>query len=95
MVVIGNFRTHAELRKKKRRNFHYSAKAIVDEKGTLLPCSIIDISENGARLLFETDAALPKKFVLVLTATGEIRRLCRVVWRNGLSAGVEFPDTNP
>jgi hypothetical protein len=94
MVVIGNFRNRAEMRKKKRRHFHFNARAVADEKGTLLPCSIIDISESGARLLFETDIALPERFLLVLTASGDIRRQCRVVWREGTTVGVAFPTAN-
>jgi hypothetical protein len=92
MVVVGNFRNRAELRKKKRRHFHYNAKIVVDAKGTLLSCSIIDISEHGARLVLENDREPPEHFVLLLTASGDTRRHCRVVWRNGTTVGVAFTD---
>jgi hypothetical protein len=92
MVVVGNFRNHAELRKKKRRHFHYNARILVDQKGTLLVCSIVDISELGARIVFENDREPPEQFVLLLTESGDARRHCRVVWRNGTTVGVAFTD---
>jgi len=94
MVVVGNFRNRAELRKKPRRQFHYVAKVVIDESGTVVPCSIADISETGARIVLESDTMLPDRFVLLLTATGEARRYCHVVWRSGTAVGVTFPQTN-
>ena len=95
MVVIGNYRTHAELRKKPRRQFHYNARILTDEKTPPIACSISDISESGARLALERDAELPETFMLLLTAHGGARRHCRVVWRTSLTIGVEFPDHQP
>lgn len=95
MVVIGNYRTHAELRKKPRRQFHYNARILIDEKTPAIACSIADISEGGARLTLERDKELPEAFMLLLTANGDARRNCHVVWRTGLTIGVEFPDPEP
>ena len=95
MVVIGNYRTHAELRKKPRRQFHYNARILTEEKTRPIACSISDISESGARLTLERDVEVPETFMLLLTANGGARRHCRVVWRTGLTIGVEFPDHQP
>jgi PilZ domain len=95
MVVIGNYRTHAELRKKPRRQFHYNARILTGEKTSPIACSISDISESGARLTLEHDAEVPETFMLLLTANGGARRHCRVVWRTDLTIGVEFPDHQP
>ncbi len=59
MVVIGNFRNRAELRKKPRRQFHYNARILIDTKTPAIACSISDISEIGARLLLASEDALP------------------------------------
>jgi len=91
MVVTRNFQNRAELRKKPRRHFHYNARIFTAEKAPLLPCALADISESGARLTLKNDAELPQQFMLVLTKAGEARRRCRVVWRDGLTLGVEFP----
>jgi len=92
MVVVGNFRNRAELRKKPRRQFHYNAKILIDKKTPPIACTIVDISESGARLSLERDEELPQTFVLLLTVNGGARRHCRVVWRTGLTVGVAFPD---
>jgi hypothetical protein len=88
-VISGKYRNGAELRKKPRRQFHYAA-AIVADDGPPLSCTISDISHSGARLLLENDDALPDRFLLLLTRTGDARRRCRVIWRTGVSVGVEF-----
>ena len=90
MVMTGNYRSRAELRKKPRRPFHYAAKILVD--GTTPPqkCTIADVSQTGARIVLEADNELPDRFVLVFARDGTPRRRCRVVWRNGTTVGVEF-----
>ena len=90
MVVIGDFRTRSELRKKPRRQFHYSARIIVDSNRPPLSCTISDISHSGARIALDHDEELPERFILLLTKTGGARRVCRVVWRTDLTYGVEF-----
>ena len=94
MVVVGNFRNRAELRKKPRRQFHYNARILVEVNAPLVPCAIVDISESGARLSLENDDALPETFTLLLTRNGRTRRHCRVVWRDGPTLGVEYPQTD-
>ena len=81
----------ADLRKKPRRQFHYNAGVLLDGKSLPQPCAIADISETGARIELATECNLPERFILLLTRKGEARRHCRLIWRNGLSAGVEFP----
>jgi hypothetical protein len=91
MVVVGNFRSHAELRKKPRRAFNHTARIVTGGEPPLLACAIADISEIGARLVLESDCELPEQFVLLLTPRGQPRRDCRVVWREGVTLGVAFP----
>jgi hypothetical protein len=90
-VAIGNPSNRAELRRKPRRQFHYNASVLLDATSQPCRCSISDISETGARIVLESECELPERFILLLTSSGEARRHCRLVWRNGLAAGVEFP----
>jgi hypothetical protein len=85
-------RSGAELRKNRRRPFHYNAQIFIDKDSPPIACSITNVSEGGARLMLEHDSDLPQTFMLLLTANGEARRNCRVVWRDGLTVGVKFPD---
>ncbi len=90
MVISGNYRTRAELRKKPRRQFHYSAKIVTDGKGSARTCTVSDISQTGARLVLDSDDELPDRFVLLFTRNGDTRRCCRIVWRTGMTVGVAF-----
>jgi hypothetical protein len=92
MVGVGNSSNRTELRRKPRRLFHYNAAILTDGKSPPRTCAIADISESGARILLESDSELPDRFLLLLSRNGQARRKCRVVWRNGLVVGVEFPN---
>lgn len=67
------------------------------KRGFLIPapdapwiqCYILDISENGA-CLDVGDLAVPKMFGLAMTAGGEVRRVCALIWRRGELIGVRF-----
>jgi hypothetical protein len=93
MVAVGNNRNHTELRKKPRRQFHYNAQILTDKDSPPLACTISDISQIGARLALERDEKLSDTFVLLLTATGGARRHCRLIWREGVTVGVQFLET--
>lgn len=95
MVVAGGLRNHAELRKKPRRQFHYDARILTDDKRPPLRCALADISETGARIVLKNECELPERFMLLLTPNGEARRLCRIIWRDGLTLGVDFPNAHP
>jgi len=90
MVVTGKFRGRAELRKKPRRQFQYTARIVADAATPPRPCAISDISDSGARIVLNSQADLPEQFILLLTKEGRARRKCRVVWRSGSIVGVEF-----
>jgi hypothetical protein len=93
MASAGRPRDGIELRKKPRRQFRYRAKILTSEKGTPRYCSISDISEIGARIVLARDEELPPRFLLLLSSQGGARRVCRLVWRKGLTVGVEFPES--
>jgi len=94
MGAVGNSRGRTEARRKPRRHFNYTAKILLDKEGPPHRCSISDISAAGARLVLENDCELPDRFLLLLSEIGTAHRRCRLVWRTGLTVGVEFPGSN-
>jgi len=92
MASVGNYRARAELRKQPRRQFHYQASVLVSKNGPPIACEIADISHTGARIVLANELELPDRFILMLNANGDARRVCRVVWRDGVTIGVEFPE---
>jgi hypothetical protein len=91
VAIVENSRPAKDLRKKPRRQFHYQAKILTSEKAQPRNCQIADISENGARIILERDQDLPSRFLLLLSTRSGTRRVCRLVWRKGLTVGVQFP----
>jgi hypothetical protein len=95
MVVIGPYRAQSELRRHRRKPINYSASIISADGAPPRRCALRDVSESGARLIFETDAAVPDEFVLLLSTNGNTRRHCRAVWRAELEMGVTFLRDTP
>src|ERR1700748_836648 len=58
-------------------------------------CSLLDVSEDGARLAIEGSiVGLPlKEFFLLLSSPGLAYRRCELAWVNGEEVGVNFLKT--
>jgi hypothetical protein len=56
---------------------------------TTMDCTIRDLSEGGARLVFGGATQLPKTFALLLLSD-HTRRPAELLWQRGLSAGIAF-----
>jgi hypothetical protein len=52
-------------------------------------CVIKDMSENGARIVLEGEAALPPQVTLVIAQSG-VRRTAAVIWQNDREVGLAF-----
>lgn len=80
----------AERRASERVRFNRGCLVQHDDIGTRA-CTIVDLSDGGARLVSDTD--LPVRFTLTLkTDAGERRKSCRLVWRLHQEFGVQFLD---
>jgi hypothetical protein len=79
-----------EQRTNLRRDTRYSVWIAYGDDNTLVPCSLLDVSQSGARLLVPGNEDLPSEFLLLLSEHGRARRQCRVAWRRRDRIGVEF-----
>jgi methyl-accepting chemotaxis protein len=55
-----------------------------------LRCTLVDVSETGARLAVKDVTEVPDRFTIVMTARGVPYRKCRLVWRGANEVGVSF-----
>ena len=55
-----------------------------------LSCTIVDISDSGARLALEDTSVVPDRFTIAMSERGVPRRQCRLVWRGANDVGVSF-----
>ena len=54
------------------------------------PCTLIDYSNSGARLVVDEPHAVAAQFSLLLRREASPGRRCRVKWRQGREIGAEF-----
>ena len=76
-------------RKHVRVNLHKPGFVIPAPDAPWIECTILDVSEKGV-CLDVGSLPVPKLFGLAFTATGEVLRVCSLVWRNGEMVGAEF-----
>jgi hypothetical protein len=62
---------------------------VLEPAGPWIECHIFEVSKHGACLEVGT-TALPRLFMLLMSPTGQVRRICKLLWRRGETAGVEF-----
>ena len=53
-------------------------------------CTMLDVSESGARLALRMEGLNLKEFFLVLSSTGVAFRRCELAWVNGDQVGALF-----
>jgi hypothetical protein len=72
-----------------RVNLHKPGFVIPAPDAPWIECTILDVSEKGVSLDVGS-LPVPKLFGLAFTATGEVLRVCSLIWRNGEIVGAEF-----
>jgi hypothetical protein len=83
-------------RKTTRRPARRAATVSFGEGRQFVNCQILDISENGARLVLpHPREELPNHFNLSWFKTKTARRDCEVVWMDRRSVAVKFTEPSP
>jgi hypothetical protein len=67
------------------------AKIIPPHRGSMIHCTVQNITSSGACLKLANTYGLPETFELTFEQ-GRTRRACRVVWRTADQIGVAFED---
>jgi hypothetical protein len=80
----------AEQRKAVRRPVHLPAKIDAGQGSPMRDCTLVDISDLGARLAINHAENVPDVFAIFLSPFARPFRKCRLVWRKDEHVGVEF-----
>ena len=67
-------------------------------RGDALPnlsCTLVDVSETGARLIIDDTNDVPEEFTVVISHSGTAARRCRLIWRGSADVGVAFETNSP
>ena len=76
-------------RKSARIDLHTQGFLIPAPDAPWIDCKIVDVSDKGV-CLEVGDLAVPKLFGLAFTASGEVLRVCSLIWRRGERIGARF-----
>lgn len=80
------------IRKKTRvraRQTTYRFGRVINGRGEEYPCILRDVSDSGARVVFEGEPGLQPTVILRVELTGETKQ-AQVVWQKGREAGLSF-----
>ena len=78
-----------EQRRSLRENVQFPAWIDIGNGAAPRDCTVLDVSEDGARIMVAFPAELPKEFYLVLSKQGT-RRRCQLVWRSDEEVGISY-----
>jgi hypothetical protein len=78
-----------ERRSEPRKSTNTRGVARYGANGHEQPCTVTDLSDNGAGLSFGTVFGVPNTFLLLVEGQQKVHH-CRVVWTNGRRLGVRF-----
>ena len=73
-----------------RRRVNKQAWLVFDGEFALRPCTVIDMSDSGARLNIDQSDRLPKRFSLTFSRASRAGLQCEVRWKHGRAVGVKF-----
>jgi hypothetical protein len=83
-------KVRSEKRKNRRKQFERHAWIDLADGSGLIECALGNLSDTGAKLLFDASKGLPDQFILRLAKDGRVARKCRVAWKADHEIGVEF-----
>lgn len=83
-------RTFSEQRRSLREYVDFPVWIDVGDGSQPRSCTVLDVSEDGARLMMASPSELPPEFWLVLSKDRTRRRHCRMVWRSNNEIGIQY-----
>jgi hypothetical protein len=78
--------------KRKHPRTEIDEPAYVSAGGSVMSCTVRNISPEGAAIDFENPAFVPPRFRLVMASDSSVRE-CRVAWIQKNRIGLTFVDT--
>jgi hypothetical protein len=88
-AILGAKQAFIDQRRSLREDVRFPAWVDIGDGKAPRDCTVLDVSEEGARIALAVPAELPREFYLVLSKNGT-RRRCRLVWRSEAEAGLFY-----
>jgi hypothetical protein len=77
-----------KLKREVRRRRHQWAWVTLEGSVTLHDCRVLDVSQNGAKVVIDVAAEIGTRFGLALVPHRP--RQCEIIWRRGRTLGIKF-----
>jgi hypothetical protein len=82
--------TFIEQRRAIRDHVCFCAWIANDTDARYWECTVLDVSDTGARIVIPSPTRISKEFWLVLSKDGSRRRRCQLVWRSDSQIGLKY-----
>ena len=73
-----------------RKSVQHSAWIVLDGGFAARPCTVIDLSDSGAKIRVDDPSSINSKLKLAFSRDGRKGQRCEVVWRRGNTLGLKF-----
>jgi hypothetical protein len=80
-----------EQRSSKRQRTLLEGRIVFNNRFSLIECRVRDLSDTGARIMFEHPVTIPPEFELEIPSR-ELSAWARVMWSNGREHGIRFTE---
>lgn len=81
----------ADRRRSKRARTFLDGRIILNNRNSVIDCTVRDLSETGAKITFAHTVQIPSEFELSIPRRGLVVR-ARVMWTKGKDLGITFID---
>jgi hypothetical protein len=88
-VKVGDRKSWRRLAVKLLNQVHAGQGRIQSNQPLKIGCQVLDISQQGAKVVVRTPSAVPDRFELAFFQGGQ-SRVCEVIWRRSKMLGVRF-----
>ncbi|MHB8886079.1 MAG: PilZ domain-containing protein [Methylovirgula sp.] len=82
-----------ERRGEHRGRTYLGSRIAFNDRYATVGCLVRNLSQNGAKLIFDRPCTVPSEFDLTIHQQGTSRR-ARLIWRREMEAGVAFLELN-
>jgi hypothetical protein len=89
-VITRATQSFIEQRRSMREQVNFPAWIELGLRSQRRDCTVLDVSDGGARIALSSRDAPSKEFWLVFSKDGTRRRRCRVIWRSADQIGVSY-----
>jgi hypothetical protein len=84
------FGSKQQRKRETRKSVQQSGWIVLEGGFAARPCTVVDLSDNGAKIRVDDPSSVNSKLKLSFSRDGRKGQTCEVVWRRGQTLGLKF-----